>query len=139
MNNTAVIMAFLALLMLGITGVACLGRPDRRENVRPADTGTHIDLNTADVPMLMLLPGIGRSAAERIITARSAKYGGLFHSVADLHRLHTVPHESGGVMDHGRSLPERVLTDLTPFVICGQAAPGGRRNEQHVAGAVSIP
>jgi competence protein ComEA len=50
-----------------------------------------IDLNTADLGDLLLLPGIGRRRAERILRARESRGG--FRSVDDLFAIDEIPQD----------------------------------------------
>ncbi len=72
--------------MWGLAIVVWSGRPLNRNQIEPAATGTQVQLNTADVDALCLLPGIGPRLAGRIVTFRD-RVGGL----KNLNQLLDVP------------------------------------------------
>jgi competence protein ComEA len=91
----------------------------RRHRNRAANRGIHVvagaqetvfrvDLNTACADELCLLPGIGRTTAQRIVERR--RDHGRFRRVEDL----------GDV----KGIAEQTLDTLRPHVVCG---PGGRK------------
>jgi competence protein ComEA len=82
------------------------GRPTTLEHGPPALT--RIDLNTADLPELVQLPGVGEKTARRILDYR--REHGNFADVEDLRRVPGV----------GPALVDR----LRPFVTAGPSAAG---------------
>jgi len=72
-------------VMLGLTVAARLYRPIDRPISRTVLTGTRIDLNSAGVPMLCLLPGIGPQLGQRIVANREQV--GPFLRVDELQRV----------------------------------------------------
>lgn len=85
MNRIALVL--IMFLSLGIAGTTAQDSP------KPATGGTQtINLNSATVPQLETLPGIGRSTAERIVEYRQ-KNGG-FKKVEDLMNVQGIGEKS---------------------------------------------
>lgn len=72
----------LAAVMLAGALLCYALRPTARQGLAPRSAGFRVDVGSADVPTLCLLPGIGPALAERIIAHREAH--GPFARTADL-------------------------------------------------------
>jgi competence protein ComEA len=106
MRWTTLLLAALVGLLL-VLGVAdLLRRPLDRRNVPALDPGCSIDLNSADVPTLALLPGIGPALAGRIVQSRQEQ--GPFHSADDLRRV--------------KGFGPVHLEAIRAFVVCGPSS-----------------
>jgi competence protein ComEA len=78
----------LAVLILGIAGLTTASA----ETAAPAKGAGVVNINTADVAQLTLLPRIGPSAAERIIEYRTAN--GPFRKPTDLMQVKGIGQKS---------------------------------------------
>mgnify|MGYP002624332740 CR=1 FL=1 len=96
--NTLLLM--LAGTLLAVSIANWLARPVARAHVAPRSTRTFIDVNSADLPDLCLLPGVGPGLAPRIIDARAAV--GPFATVDDLTRV--------------KGIGPKTLAKMRPFV-----------------------
>lgn len=105
-------MPLLALLCITLTVTVYLFRNQRTHDSfvgalpRSAQTGTpggKIDINSADVSELMILPGIGETLAQRITEYREEN--GPF---ADIHQLSRID-----------GIGEATLRDITPYITIG--------------------
>jgi competence protein ComEA len=86
------------------------GRPPP---TRPAWPDMRIDVNTAPVAELDLLPGVGPRLAERIVADRQAH--GPFVTVDELSRV--------------RGVGERLVDRVRPYAVAGHATDGPRAAE----------
>lgn len=102
---SAVILLLSAVAMLVLASA-------RRAGETPSPISMRIDVNTATIDELRLLPGIGPALAERIAADRDAR--GPFSSIDDLTRV--------------RGVGERTVLSLRPFVEIAAPAPTGELN-----------
>lgn len=72
----------LLVLLCGVAAGRLVMWPAATDNTAPADSGYRIDVNHDDAATLQLLPGIGPSIAENVVTQRQQH--GPFTSPADL-------------------------------------------------------
>ena len=96
-----------AVSALGLASIIGMGWSilawERREDAKSVDAERRIDLNTASVSELELLPDVGPTLAERIVVDRERL--GLFESLDDLDRVEGVG--------------PRTIAGLRPFVVIG--------------------
>jgi len=102
--STGLLVSFV-VLMCGLVVVTYWSRPLDLHQIVPMHTGSRVDLNTADVGTLALLPGIGPGLGRRIIEYRE-HHGGLTR-VEQLQKVSGIG-------------PVR-LSRVSPFVICGRS------------------
>ena len=105
MRHTTGLLAAMTLAALLAAGGLLMLRPEPRAGITPVPTGMKLDLNSADSASLMLLPGIGRSAAECIVADRSPTVRGPFADPRDLRRV-------ARMSDHG-------VANILPYVLAG--------------------
>jgi competence protein ComEA len=82
---TLVVVAILAMIGCWFVQGGCSGRLTELDGRQSLTARFEVDVNTADCPELMQLPGIGPKLAERIVESR--KTDGPFASVDDLRRV----------------------------------------------------
>jgi competence protein ComEA len=82
----------IALALLTVVSLATVAASAQDSPKPPAASGTAINLNSATVPQLETLPGIGRSTAERIVEYRQ-KSGG-FKKIEDLMNVQGIGEKS---------------------------------------------
>ncbi len=82
----------IALALVTVLSLATVAAFAQDSSKPPAASGTPINLNSATVPQLETLPGIGRSTAERIVEYRQ-KSGG-FKKVEDLMNVQGIGEKS---------------------------------------------
>lgn len=97
----------LGLLVRALAG-GVLGRQMGAGAGLPAQP-IRLDINSAGVPQLMALPGIGRSRAEAIV----------------LHRVRHGPFRAVGDLDRVEGIGAVTLVGLLPLVHVGAAGPDG--------------
>jgi len=107
MKHAAVLLPLLLLGCLLALGGTLWHRPVPRADIVATGTGLRLALNTAGPAALMLLPGIGHAAAERIVADRRVGGHGPFRQVSDLRRI--------------RGFSERLVANLEPYVRIGSA------------------
>ena len=102
MKNAAALLPLFALAWLAAAVGFWLLSPVPRGAIRPLSTGFRLDFNTASAADLTLLPGVGRSAADRIVADRRPEGHGPFHGPADLLRV--------------RGFSPRLVANIQPYV-----------------------
>ena len=103
MRRSTILLTLLVLVMLGLALAARWRRPLEVHSLSLQSLSHRIDLNTADIAALGLLPGVGPNIAQRIIDYRNAH--GHFTKVDDLQNI------SG--------IGERTVERIRPYVTCG--------------------
>lgn len=83
-----VLVAILAMLGWWFANGGWGGRLTDIDEQKPLPIHFEVDINTAEAPELMQLPGVGQKLAERIIESRQTD--GRFESVDDLMRVHGI-------------------------------------------------
>lgn len=83
-ESTRALVFALPVVVAGLA-VYAWRHPLERASIEPEPTGLRINVNTADLDTLTLLPGVGPGVAERIIDRRERV--GRFRSLSDLEQV----------------------------------------------------
>jgi competence protein ComEA len=113
-TDQATVAALAVVALAGMVGwwIVQGGRQGRLieiDDAAPLSARFQVDINTADKPELMQLPGIGEMLAQRIIESR--KTAGPFANLNDLRRVHGIgPKTLERIRPYLRPLPGRAPT-----------------------------